>query len=295
LWENVKPPAFIYEQARSVDEALDLLSRHENSKILAGGQSLMPMMNFRYVLPDRVIDINRIKSLADLRVAKDHLDVGAMVRQRTVEFSQEALAQCPLLSDAIPHIGHRQTRNRGTFGGSLAHSDPAAEIPTVATALDAVMQVASKRGSRSIPAQRFFTGYMRTALEPDELLTGIRLPSWPRGHGYAFVEFARRRGDFALASAAVLLVLGAQRVVQRISMTVAGLGVQPVRLSDSEKLLVGQPVGPSLVREAVGLAAGLEAVSDIHASAEYRVHLAQVLLARAFNIALKRAETPGHG
>ena len=288
----MKPCAFSYFDPTTVSEATGLLGSKENARVLAGGQSLMPMMNFRYALPDALIDINGVAELDGIKVAGDRLEIGAMTRQRTLEYSDDIQTHCPLLAEAIPHIGHRQTRNRGTIGGSLAHADPAAELLTIAFAQDGVLQAESVRGKRTIPIADFSRGFMATALAPDELLTRVDLSIWPRGHGYAFVEFARRRGDFAIVSIAALIALdgtGAPGAVVRASLTVAGMASRPVRLTEAEELLTGAQVTPAIIADAAAVAARAEADSDIHASADYRRHLARVLTARALKIAAARA------
>ena len=186
----MKPPAFGYHDPRSVADAIALLGTLDNAKLLAGGQSLMPMLNMRYVLPDHVIDLNRIDGLATLREDGDTLEIGAMTRQRDIEFSGVVRSRCPLLHEAILQVGHRQTRNRGTLGGSLCHLDPSAELVAVATALDAVVTLAGAKGEREVAFADFPQGYMTTALTPGELLTGVRFPLWRAGHGHAFVELA---------------------------------------------------------------------------------------------------------
>ena len=201
----MKPPPFSYHDPETVSDVIALLSTRENAKLLAGGQSLMPMLNMRYVLPDHVIDLNRVTGLSYVREAGGALEIGAMTRQRELELSDVVRTRCPLLSEATLEVGHRQTRNRGTVGGSLCHLDPSAEIPTIALALDATVTAAGPNGKRDIPIAQFPVDYMTTAVQPDEILTEIRFPAWPKGHGYGFVEFARRHGDFAIASAAVLL------------------------------------------------------------------------------------------
>ncbi len=285
----MKPCAFSYFDPTTVSEAAGLLGSKENARVLAGGQSLMPMMNFRYALPDALIDINGVAELDGIKVAGDRLEIGAMTRQRTLEYSDDIRTHCPLLAEAIPHIGHRQTRNRGTIGGSLAHADPAAELLTIAFAQDGVLQAESVRGKRTIPISDFSRGFMATALAPDELLTRVDLSIWPRGHGYAFIEFARRQGDFAIISIAALIVLDGTGAVARVSLTAAGMASRPVRLTEAEELLTGAQVTPAIIADAAAVAARAEADSDIHASADYRRHLARVLTARALKIAGARA------
>jgi carbon-monoxide dehydrogenase medium subunit len=256
---------------------------------LAGGQSLMPMMNFRYVMPDNLIDINRVAGLDFIRIGGKSIELGAMTRHRALEFSSEIRALCPVLAEAIPHIGHRQTRNRGTIGGSLAHADPSAELPSIAMALDAILHVEGARGRRDIPVAQFATGYMSTDLAADELLHSVTLPVWPRGHGYAFLEFARRRGDFAIVSAAVLLLLDRRGAVSRASLTISGIGPNPERMTEGEAMLRGHKIDAGIVKDVAMLAGKLDAASDIHAGADYRRHLAQVLLGRAIATAAARA------
>ena len=202
--------------------------------LLAGGQSLMPMLNMRYVLPDHVIDLNRVDGLSYIRERDGAIEIGAMTRQRDIEFSDLVRERCPLMHEAIRQVGHRQTRNRGTLGGSLCHLDPSAELVSVAAALDAKVTVAGKNGTRSIDFASFPVAYMTPALELDELVTGASFPYWPAGHGYAFVEFARRHGDFAIVSAAVLIEEDSNGKVTRASVTLGGMGPAPVRAHEVE-------------------------------------------------------------
>jgi carbon-monoxide dehydrogenase medium subunit len=285
----MKAPDFAYNDPTSLAEAVGLLAAHDNARVLAGGQSLMPMLNFRFVQPDRLIDINAIAELNFVRVTPDALEIGAGTRQRTLEYTQDLAAICPLLAEAIPHIGHRQTRNRGTIGGSLAHADPAAELPTVAMALDGVITAASVRGQREIAMRDFVLGFMTTALAPDELLHSVRLPRWPAGHGACFVEFARRHGDFAIVSAAALVLLDAAGAVSRVSLTVAGIGERALRLDAAEAALLGQRPTRAAITEAARLAGEIETQADVHATADYRRHLARMLTARALATAVTRA------
>ena len=284
----MKPPPFTYHDPRTIDEAMGLLAEKENAKLLAGGQSLMPMLNFRYVLPDHVIDLNPISPLSYIEDRGDRLAIGAMTRQRDIEFADAVAKRCPLLHEAIRQVGHRQTRNRGTLGGSLSHLDPSAELPSVAMALDATVHARSRRGERDIAMADFPTGYMTPALEPDELLTGVTFPLWPAGHGHAFVEFARRHGDFAIASAAVLLDCDASGVVRRASVTVSGVGPSPVRCREAEDMLAGEPGSENLFREAAETCRKIDAMEDVFAAAWYRQHLAAVLSRRAIEQAHAR-------
>src|SRR5229473_3643653 len=201
----MKPPPFEYYDPTTIADVVDLLGRLENAKLLAGGQSLMPMLNMRYVLPDHVVDLNRVEGLSYIREANGAIEIGAMTRQRELEFSDVVRARWPIMHEALLQVGHRQTRNRGTIGGSLCHLDPAAELVSLATGYDATVTVAGPNGERQIPFAEFPVAYMTPALEPTELLIGIRFPQWAPRHGYAFVEFSRRHGDFAITSAAVLI------------------------------------------------------------------------------------------
>jgi carbon-monoxide dehydrogenase medium subunit len=235
----MKPPHFSYHDPRTTTDVVGLLSTLENAKLLAGGQSLMPMLNMRFVLPDHVIDLNRVDGLSYIDERGDILEIGAMTRQRDIEFSDVVRRKCPLMHEAITHVGHRQTRNRGTIGGSLCHLDPAAELVSVASALDAKVSVAGKNGTRSIDFADFPVAYMTPAIELDEMLTAISFPCWPAGHGSAFVEFARRHGDFAIVSAAVLIAEDAAGKITRASLTLGGIGPAPVRAHDVERALIG--------------------------------------------------------
>jgi carbon-monoxide dehydrogenase medium subunit len=283
----MKPPPFSYHDPATVNEAVGLLARLENAKLLAGGQSLMPMLNMRYVLPDHVIDLNKVQGLSYIREDGGNLVIGAMTRQRDVEFSDIVAKRCPLLREAILQVGHRQTRNRGTVGGSLSHLDPSAEIPAVCAAMDATITVQGPAGERQIAFADYPAGYMAPSIEMNELVTSVRLPVWPAGHGYAFIEFARRHGDFAIVSAAALLEAGSDGKIRRASVTVSGVGPSPVRLTAAEKALVGQAPNADLFRSVAEEGRKIEALSDIHAPSEYRQHLAAVLSRRA----LEKAQT----
>ena len=283
----MKPPPFSYHDPATVSDVLELLGRCENARLLAGGQSLMPMLNMRFVLPDHVIDLNRIETLAFIRESPDALEIGAMTRQRDIELDATVRTRCPLLPEAIAEVGHRQTRNRGTLGGSLCHLDPSAELVAVATALDAVVTVAGRGGEREIAFAEFPARYMTPAIEPDELVTAVRFPLWPEGHGHAFVEFARRHGDFAMCSAAVLLTKTDGKIM-RASVTVAGLGPAPVRVGEAERVLLGTGASEGLFRDAAEQCRKLDATDDIHAPASYRQQLAVVLTRRALEKANAR-------
>ena len=284
----MKPPPFSYHDPKTVAEVVGLLSRLENAKLLAGGQSLMPMLNMRFVLPDHVIDLNRVDGLSYIRENGNTLEIGAMTRQRDLEFSDVIRTRCPLMHEAIVQVGHRQTRNRGTIGGSLCHLDPSAELVSVCAAHDATVVVTGPNGQRELPFAEFPVAYMTPAIELNEFLIAVRLPLWPPGHGYAFVEFSRRHGDFAIVSAAVLLEADKAGKIAHASVTIGGVGVAPVRASEVEEGLVGQIPHGQMFRELCESCRKIDAIADIHAPADYRQHLAAVLSRRALEKAYAR-------
>jgi len=284
----MKPPPFSYHDPRTVADAIGLLGRLDNAKLLAGGQSLMPMLNMRYVLPDHVIDLNRIDGLSYIREADGAIEIGAMTRQRELEFSELIRARLPLMQEAILQVGHRQTRNRGTIGGSLCHLDPAAELVTLGAGYDATVVVTGPSGTREFAFKDFPVAYMTPAVEPNEILTAVRFTPWPPGHGYAFVEFSRRHGDFAITSAAALLMADAGGRITRASVTIGGAAATPVRATEVEAALTGKEPTPELMREACESCRAIEAIEDIHAPASYRQHLAAVLSRRALEKAVTR-------
>jgi carbon-monoxide dehydrogenase medium subunit len=284
----MKPPPFSYHDPRSIGDVVELLGRLDNAKLLAGGQSLMPMLNMRFVLPDHVIDLNRVEGLSFIREVDGALEIGGMTRQRDLEFSDVVATRCPLMAQAIALVGHRQTRNRGTLGGSLCHLDPSAELVSVAAALDATVTVAGPNGRREIAFAEFPVAYMTPAIEPNELLTAVRFPLWPKGHGYAFIEFARRHGDFAIVSAAVLLVEDGAGKIGRAAVIIGGMGMVPIRAVELEQALIGQAPDDKLLREACETCRKFEAIDDVHAPASYRQHLAAVLSRRALEQASAR-------
>ena len=283
----MKPPPFRYHDPRTVSDVVALLATHDNSRLLAGGQSLMPMLAMRYVMPDHVIDLNKVEGLAGIEERGPDLHIGAMTRQRDMEFSDLIEARCPLMHEAIRYVGHRQTRNRGTIGGSLCHLDPSAELVSIAAAHDASVQVVGPAGTRKISFAEFPAGYMTPAIAPDECVVAIDIPCWPTGHGHGFVEFSRRHGDFAIVSAAALLERKGGKIV-RASLTLGGMASAPQRLPVAEKMLVGNASSEALFRAAAETCRGMDAIDDIHAPAKYRRHLATVLLRRALMAAHAR-------
>jgi carbon-monoxide dehydrogenase medium subunit len=284
----MKPPPFRYHDPKTVSETVGLLASLENAKLLAGGQSLMPMLNFRFVLPDHIIDLNRVDGLSYIRDAQGVLEIGAMTRQRDLEFSEAVRARWPIVHEALLQVGHRQTRNRGTIGGSLCHLDPAAELVSLAMGYDATVMVAGPDGEREVPFAEFPVAYMTPAIEANELVVGVRFPQWAPKHGYAFIEFSRRHGDFAITSAAVLLEGDASGKITRASVTIGGMGTVPKRALELEQALVGQVPAGTLFREACESCRKLEAIDDVHAPASYRQHLAAVLSRRALEKAHAR-------
>jgi carbon-monoxide dehydrogenase medium subunit len=285
----MKPSPFEYHAPGNLEEATGLLASLENAKILAGGQSLVAMMNFRYVIVDHLVDLGGVTALSGISIGHGMLRIGAMTRQRDLEFSAEVKQHCPILHDALLHVGHRQTRNRGTIGGSLAHADPAAELPALCLLHDAEIEIAGRRGQRRVPMRRFGLGFMTTALEPDEIVTAVELKLWPAGHGYGFQEFARRRGDFALAGAAALVDVGPDQIVRRAAVALFGVAAAPVRLDAAEARLTGKRLDLTTITAAAAEARAVEPMEDIHAGADYRRHLAQVLTRRALVDAARRA------
>lgn len=291
----MKPAPFIYHDPRTAAEACELAATLDNARMLAGGQSLMPMMNFRYVMPDHLIDLNKVGELAYLRFEGELLHVGAMTRQRDIEFSSEVGRRCPILHEALAHVGHRQTRNRGTVGGSLCHLDPSAELVNVTALLGGTLHATSKRGMRDIAFARFAAAYMTTSLEPDELLAGITLPLPDRRYGHGFVEFARRHGDFAIVACSALLGLDRNGDIAEAALALSGLGPAPVRPVLIERALKGQKPAGAAFKAAAAEAAKLDATADAYVTADYRRHLARVLTFRALEQAARRAVEKANG
>ncbi len=287
----MKPPRFEYHAPSTTEEALDLLARYGgDAKVLAGGQSLMPLLNFRLVRPAALIDLNRIAALAYIRELDGQVRFGAMTRQRAVEFSPVVRRRLPLLAEATRWVGHLPIRTRGTIGGSIAHADPAAEYPAVLSALDGEVVARSPRGERTLRPRELFQTYLTTTLKPDEILTEVRLPAMEAGAGYAFEEFARRHGDFAIVGVAAVLVLDGSRVV-RARLATAGANPVPTRLRAAEEILERGDLSEEAIEAAASRAGELvQPDSDIHASADYRRHLTGVLTARALKRARTRAE-----
>ena len=280
----MKPAPFQYYAPRSLEEALALLAEHGyDAKPLAGGQSLVPAMNFRLAQPAVLVDLNRLSELAGITAdGQGGLRIGAMTRQRAIERNPLVAQQAPLLAETLPYIAHPQIRNRGTLGGSLAHNDPAAELPAVAVALDARLRLRKQGGERVVPASHFFLGIFTTALEPDELLVEVVFPSLLPRTGVAFEEMARRHGDYALVGCAARVTLADNGTVTDARLVFLSVGDGPVQAASAVKTLVGQRPSADAIRaasEAVGQ--DMDPPSDIHASADFRRHLAGVLARRA--------------
>ena len=289
----MKPPSFEYFAPTTVEEAVSLLGEQPGeAKILAGGQSLVPLLNMRLARPAALIDLNRVAGLDYIREADGKLTIGAMTRQRAVERSELVQRLHPLLHEATRCIAHPQIRNRGTVGGSLAHADPAAEYPAVAVALDAELRAAGPNGSRSIKSSDFFTTYLTTVLQPDEVLTEIRLPRLPERSGWSFLEISRRHGDFALTGVAATVTLNGGGSCSAARIVLFGVAPTPLRAHEAEQLLAGEAPSDALFEQAGKLAREAidEPLSDVHAPAQYRRHVAQVLTRRALAEAVGRAE-----
>jgi len=285
----VKPPKFEYHAPSTLDEALALLARYNgDAKLLAGGQSLVPLLNFRLARPAALIDLNRITSLAYIREHDGHVRLGAMTRQRAIEFSPVVARRLPLLREATRWVGHLPIRSRGTIGGSIAHADPSAEYPAVLTALEGEVVARGPKGERTLSSGALFETYLTTTLAPDEILTEVRLPVMPEGAGWAFEDLARRHGDFAIVGVAAAVWRSGGRVTARLAT--AGAGGTPRRLRAAEEIVERDGLGAAAI-EAAGRRASelVEPDADIHASADYRRHLAGVLTERALKRAAERA------
>jgi CO/xanthine dehydrogenase FAD-binding subunit len=288
----MKPAAFEYLQPRSLGEAIATLGRYGGeAKLLAGGQSLVPLLNFRLLRPAALVDINRIAGLDRLDWRADAgLRIGALTRHHALETSSMVARHFPVISAAMAHVAHLAIRNRGTLGGSLAHADPAAELAMLALLLDAEIVSESVRGSRVLPAKAFLVGALLTALADDEMITEVRFPPLPPGSGWDFREFAQRRGDFAIAAAGVILALREGRVTQA-RLALMGVGETAVRASEAEALLLGERCQPAVVSAAAARArAAISPHSDLRASADYRRHLVGVLVEQGLIAAFARAE-----
>ncbi len=288
----MKPAPFHYIAPSSLDEALTLLGKYNGqAKVLAGGQSLVPLMNFRLLRPGYLLDINGLKELSGIQLADGKLTLGSLTRQSEVEHSAEVERQLPILTEAIRLVAHPAIRNRGTVGGSLVHADPAAELPVVAVALDAELELKSKNGIRSVPIPEFFLGYLATSIGLDEILVKTSMALPPAGTGWSFSEYARRHGDFAIVAVAVLLTLDPEGKIVFVRIALGGVGPAPMRACAAEKLLMGKAPSDALFRETAAAAVTeTDPENDIHASASYRRQLSAVYVRRALETAHSRTQ-----
>ena len=291
----MKPAPFEYQAPASLEAALDALARHGgDAKLLAGGQSLIPVMNFRLAEPALLIDINKLAELDFIRRDEEgHLRIGAMVRQRRLERDPLVAGMAPLLHEAVPFIAHPQIRNRGTFGGSLAHADPAAELPALAVALGARFRLQRAGGDRWVAAEDFFAGLFATALEPDEMLVEAAIPPPPARTGWAFLEVARRHGDYAQVGVAARVTLDDSGRCREARLVYLSVGDAPVVAREAARLLAGQELSPAAIAAAAEKAAGdeMDPLGDIHATPEFKRHLARVLTRRVLRKAGERARS----
>jgi len=288
----MKPAPFDYHRPATLDEALALLERYEgDAKVLAGGQSLIPLMNMRLARPAALIDLERIDGLSGLRFDGARLHVGAMTRHMDVERSAEVRERIGILSDAMPHVGHLAIRTRGTFGGSLAHADPAAELPALATLFDATFAIAGPAGAREVPWNEFFITFLTSCLEANEILTGVTLTLAPPRAGWNFHEIARRHGDYALAGCGTLVELeDGDDTIASARVALFGVDATPVRLLDAEPLFAGcLPSATAIDDIAAEAAANLEPATDVHGSTAFRRDIARRLIASGIRDAAAHA------
>lgn len=290
----MKPAPFSYHDPRKLDDLVGLLASYDNARLLAGGQSLVAMLNMRYVIVDHVIDLNRVEGLDYIRETPGALEIGAMTRQHALERDAAVARRAPILREALRFVGHWQTRSRGTIGGSLCHLDPAAELPGIAVLHDATLHIAGTSGRRDVNAADWSLGYMTPALAADEVLTGLTLPVWPEPHGHAFIELARRHGDFAIVGVGCLLALDNVAMIRRAAIVLVGVATAPLRLTAAETQLIGQRADAATFAAAAAHARAIDCLGDALVSAAYRQRLAVELVGRALRTAAKRAEGAGN-
>jgi aerobic carbon-monoxide dehydrogenase medium subunit len=284
----MKLPPFEYACPTTLPEAVQLLAARDDAKALAGGQSLVPMLAFRLLAPTLLVDLRRLADLRGINVTENGVRLGAMTRWRDIEDDARLATAHPLLKAAIAHVAHYQIRNRGTVGGSLAHADPAAEMPGIALTCEAEIAVAGTCGARVIKAADFFLGALTTALAADEIIVEVRLPPWPKSRRWGFQEFARRRGDFAMAGAAVFYDEDARRRATNAHVGVIGVADRPLRLAAVEARINGQTIDEATIAKAEATtAAAIDPPEDIHATAAYRRALAGTMVERALRQAAK--------
>jgi len=282
----MKLPPFDYACPTTLPEAIELLASHDDAKAIAGGQSLVPMLAFRLAQPSLLVDLRKLADLRGIRISDAGVTLGAMVRWRDIEDDERLETAHPLLKAAISHVAHYQIRNRGTVGGSIAHADPAAEMPGIAMTCDAEIAVVGKSGAHVIQAADFFQGALTTALTTDEIIVEIRLPAWPAGRRWGFQEFARRRGDFAMAAAAVFYDQDERGKARNAHVGVIGVGDRPLRLTAVEDVLNGQSIDEATIAKAdAATSAAVDPQDDIHASAAYRRSLVGTMVERALKSA----------
>lgn len=281
----MKPSAFEYKSPATLSEAVSLLAAgNGNAKLIAGGQSLMPMLAFRLAAPELLVDLKRVRDLSAITITEDGIALGAKVRWCDIAGDQRLSTAHPLLAEAIRHVAHYQIRNRGTVGGSMAHADPSAEMPGIALTCDARLEIIGAAGRRIEKAADFFQGLLQTSLMPDEILTSVHLPTWPAARRWAFREFARRKGDFAIAGIALFYDLDKGRCAANVHIGAIGVADRPVRLVSAEVALNGKPVNENSIAAAVAAArAEIDPPSDIHAPAAYRRSLLGTLLERGLH------------
>jgi carbon-monoxide dehydrogenase medium subunit len=291
----MKPCEFEYHAPASLDEAVALAASLPDAKLLAGGQSLMPMLNFRYLMISHLIDLNGVATLSGIEERDGRLHIGSMTRQRDIELSPLVTRRAPLLREAYGLVSHKQIRNRGTYGGSLCQLDPSSEQPCFTAVLDGVLSIARQGGDgvalRELPMAEWPQTYMTPALREGELLAGVSLEIWPAGHGYAFEEFSRRHGDYAIVGVAALCTANARRL-DRVAIAVCGVAAGPVRLHAAEAALRGLAMDEEAIRLAGDTARELDVMSDAHISTDYRRHLAGILTERALRTAFVRVGRP---
>ena len=288
----MKPAPFEYYAPDSIEQAVDLFSQHNgDAKLLAGGQSLVPAMNFRVMQPSVLIDLNRVSELSYIREEGNVIRVGSMARERHLEFDSSIEKRTPLLHEAVPFIAHPQIRNRGTIGGSIVHSDPAAELPVLMLALNARLKARNRTGERWIDAQDFFVGMFTTALEADEILVEIELPFMPSHTGWSFMEVAPRAGDYAMMGVAALVTLDESGNCSHAKLVYLNAGEGPINAREAAELLVVENSSDHAIEEASTIASEKEInpFGNMHASADFQRHLAKVLTKKTLRVALQRA------
>jgi carbon-monoxide dehydrogenase medium subunit len=286
----MKPPRFAYRAPGTLEEAVALLAADPGAKAIAGGQSLMPVLNFRLAMPSMLVDLRRVPGLDRIVIDGNSVRLGAKVRWRDIEGDARLANAHPLLQGAVAHVAHYQIRNRGTVGGSLAHADPAAELPGIAVTCDAEIAVVGPGGERTIPAAEFFTGPLTTGLRPDEIITELRLPAWPARRRWSFEEFSRRQGDFALAGAALFYDEDAQGRAENAHIGVIGACSRAHRLTAAEAAIENRRIDDETIAATVRAThAAVDPPQDLHAPADYRRALVGTLVERALRAAARRS------